>query len=55
MDRRTFLCGIALGGLSAPLAADAQQVGKVYRVGFLGALADATPVRGLREGLLQLG
>jgi hypothetical protein len=27
----------------------------VYRIGFLGASADATPVRGLREGLLQLG
>ena len=35
MHRRTFLCGLTLGALAAPLAADAQQTGKVPRIGFL--------------------
>src|SRR2546427_761368 len=35
MNRRTFLCGLTLGTLSAPLAVEAQQAGKVYRVGIL--------------------
>ena len=35
MNRRTFLCGLTLGALAAPLAAEAQQTGKVYRVGIL--------------------
>ena len=35
MDRRTFLGNLAGGLLAAPLAADAQQAGKVYRIGVL--------------------
>lgn len=35
MNRRTFLCGLALGTLAAPLVTEAQQVEKVYRVGYL--------------------
>jgi ABC-type uncharacterized transport system substrate-binding protein len=35
IDRRAFLCGLALGTLSAPLVAEAQQAGKVPRIGFL--------------------
>ena len=35
MNRRTFLCGLTLGLLAAPLAAEAQQAEKVYRIGFL--------------------
>jgi putative tryptophan/tyrosine transport system substrate-binding protein len=35
MDRRTFLGSLAGGLLAAPLAADAQQAGKVYRIGVL--------------------
>jgi len=35
MDRRTFLATIACGLLAAPLAAAAQQAGKVYHVGML--------------------
>jgi putative ABC transport system substrate-binding protein len=35
MDRRTFLYVFSLGVLSAPLAAEAQQAEKVYRVGLL--------------------
>src|SRR6267143_3726834 len=35
MDRRTFLCGLTLGVLAAPLVAEAQQAAKVPRVGVL--------------------
>jgi putative tryptophan/tyrosine transport system substrate-binding protein len=35
MNRRTFLCGLTLGTLAAPLAAEAQQAAKVYRIGYL--------------------
>ena len=35
ITRRTFLCGLTLGTLHMPLAAGAQPVGKVYRVGIL--------------------
>jgi hypothetical protein len=35
MDRRTFMGSVAGGLLAAPLAARAQQVGKVYRIGIL--------------------
>jgi putative ABC transport system substrate-binding protein len=33
MDRRVFMSGFTLGLLAAPLGAEAQQVGKVYRIG----------------------
>jgi len=33
MERRTFLGGIASGLLAAPLAAEAQQAGRVYQIG----------------------
>jgi ABC-type uncharacterized transport system substrate-binding protein len=36
MDRRAFISGITLGLLAAPLAAVAQQAGKVWRIGVLG-------------------
>jgi hypothetical protein len=35
MDRRRFIAG-AVAVVAAPLAAEAQQAGKVYRVGYLG-------------------
>ena len=35
MDRRAFLGWLTLGTLAAPLAAGAQQAGKVYRIGYL--------------------
>jgi hypothetical protein len=35
VDRRRFLLTSVAGALSAPLSAEAQQVGKVYRVGML--------------------
>jgi ABC-type uncharacterized transport system substrate-binding protein len=35
MDRRTFISSVTLGLFTAPLAAEAQQAGKVYRIGTL--------------------
>src|SRR5262245_46678551 len=35
MNRRTFLCGLTLGGLAAPLIAEAQAA-RVPRIGYLG-------------------
>ena len=58
MDRRTFLFVFSLGVLSAPLAADAQPTGKVYRIGYLAAgsaIASQLPVEAFREGLRGLG
>ena len=59
MERRAFL---ALGGglLAAPLAADGQPAGKVYRIGFLsvGSASDARIQRWLgafRDGLAERG
>jgi putative tryptophan/tyrosine transport system substrate-binding protein len=57
-DRRAFISGITLGLLAAPLAAEAQQTGKVYRIGFLGnstAALEANLVGPFREGLRDLG
>jgi len=50
MNRRTFLCGLTLGALAAPLAAKAQQAGKVYRIGFF---RSGHPPEGYIEGLQQ--
>jgi ABC-type uncharacterized transport system substrate-binding protein len=41
MTRRTFLCGLTLGTLAAPLASQAQQAGKVYRIGVLSSASSA--------------
>ena len=58
MHRRTFLRTVAGTLIAAPLAAEAQQAGKVYRIGFLGTTVP-TPAtlplweafqEGLREG-----
>ena len=55
MDRRAFLGALAGGLLAAPLAAEAQQAGKVYRIGSPWHRALQTPpwsrafVRALRE------
>jgi len=57
MDRRTFLIG-SLGVFAASSAVDAQQTGKVYRVGFLGianASSWASQIAALRQGLRDLG
>ena len=58
MDRRMFLGTLAGGVVASPLAAGAQQAGKVYRVGFLGnstAALEANLVQPFREGLRDLG
>ena len=58
MDRRTFIGRLAGGLLAAPLAARAQQVGKVYRIGILEAIPaarNAANLDALRRGLRDLG
>jgi putative ABC transport system substrate-binding protein len=61
LDRMRFLGVLAMALLGAPLAADAQQARKVYRIGFLAvgfAPTSATPSPGLeafRQRLRELG
>jgi putative tryptophan/tyrosine transport system substrate-binding protein len=56
MDRRAFIGSLASALLAAPLAAEGQQAGKVYRIGFLRA---GEPLKlwldEFREGLRELG
>jgi len=57
MNRRTFLCGLTLGALAVPLA-EAQQAGKVYRVGILwqGASPPRPPrMEAFGQGLRESG
>jgi putative tryptophan/tyrosine transport system substrate-binding protein len=57
VDRRAFLSGAA-ALLAAPVAAEAQQVGKAWRIGYLGFGApgsDPSGIEGLRQGLRELG
>jgi putative ABC transport system substrate-binding protein len=57
VNRRAFVTGLG-AVLAAPLAAEAQQPEKVYRIGYLGnasALAEADRVDSLREGLRDVG
>ena len=58
ISRRAFVGSLIGGLLAAPLAAEAQQAGKVYRLGFLGsasAVQMAREVDGMRQGLRELG
>jgi putative tryptophan/tyrosine transport system substrate-binding protein len=58
IDRRTFLAGTGAVLLAAPLAAEAQQAGKVWRIGFLaaGRSPASLAVKGpFRQGLHDLG
>ena len=56
MDRRTFLAGTGAVLLTAPLAAEAQHAGKVYRIGFLRAgPPPRTYVEGFQQGLRARG
>ena len=57
MNRRTFLCGLTLGTLTLPLAAEAQQAGKVPRIGFLyyGSPGPSPELDAFRQGLRELG
>jgi putative ABC transport system substrate-binding protein len=58
IDRRTFLAGAGVVLLAAPLTADAQQAGKVWRIGYLG---NGNPTSGgptrdaFRQRLQELG
>ena len=55
MDRRTFL-GVTLGTLAAPLAAGAQQAGRIPRIGILRPGSPPDPlVEAFRQGLHELG
>ena len=58
MDRRAFLGTLAGGLLAAPLVVEAQQAGKVWRIGFLAGgarTADGAPPAALRQALAELG
>ena len=59
MERRTFLGVIAGGLLAAPLAAEAQQAGKMWRIGLLDYAAsepaDEARWKALCERLRELG
>ena len=35
LSRQSFVAGISAGAVLSPLAVEAQQAGKVYRIGFL--------------------
>ncbi len=57
MNRRTFLCGLTLGMLGLPVAAEAQQAGKVPRIGllFYGSPGPSPELDAFRQGLRELG
>ena len=55
MNRRRFLLTSLAGALAAPVAADAQQTGKVYRVGWLGNTPNPPLESVAREGLRERG
>jgi putative ABC transport system substrate-binding protein len=57
MDRRTFLAGTGAVLLAAPLAAEAQQAAKIWRIGFVSPLSRAETDRqgGFRQGMRELG
>ena len=57
MDRRTFLAGTGAVLLAAPLAAEAQQAGKVWRIGYLtiNLAAPSQTSEAFRRGLRDLG
>jgi putative ABC transport system substrate-binding protein len=56
VDRRRFLLTALAGALAAPLAAEAQQAAKVYRIGFLALTPeeDSTSMKALLERLHEL-
>jgi putative ABC transport system substrate-binding protein len=59
IDRRSFIGTLAGALLASPLASEAQQAGRMYRMGYLfeGAPPDQTPpvMRALEETLRELG
>ena len=60
IHRRTFLCGLTLGGLAAPRATEAQRAGTIYRVGVLTNVPPSAPEvsrnwEAFRQGLRERG
>jgi len=55
MDRRTFVCALTGSLLAAPLAAEAQSAGKVWRIGWLAAGPILDNLDAFRSGLRALG
>jgi putative tryptophan/tyrosine transport system substrate-binding protein len=58
VNRRAFLCGLTLGTLAAPLASEAEQAAKVYRIGVLeGEPMASNPANlaAFRRALAELG
>jgi putative tryptophan/tyrosine transport system substrate-binding protein len=58
VDRRAFIGTLVGGVLAAPLAAIAQQAGKINRIGFINAgpaASNASNVEAFRAGLRDLG
>jgi putative ABC transport system substrate-binding protein len=55
MDRRRFLLMSLAGAFAAPLASEAQQAGKLPRVGFLVPRPNSLSEEGFRVGLRELG
>jgi putative ABC transport system substrate-binding protein len=56
-QKSPFLCGLTLGMLGLPVAAEAQQAGKVPRIGFLfyGSPGPSPELDAFRQGLRELG
>jgi ABC-type uncharacterized transport system substrate-binding protein len=55
MDRRRFLLTSLAGALAAPIAAEAQPAGKIYRVGWLAPASNPDTLAAFRSGLRTLG
>jgi ABC-type uncharacterized transport system substrate-binding protein len=58
VDRRVFVGGVALALLAAPLGAEGQPAGKIYRIGYLaGGSPERRPrlLAAFRQGLRDLG
>ena len=55
MNRRAFLSAVTGSLLTASLAAEAQQAGKVYRIGVLSSRRTPTYMTPFAKGLRELG
>jgi hypothetical protein len=58
IERRKFLATLGGGAVAWPIAARAQQTGKVYRIGYLGVTSYAgyaREIEALLRGLRRLG
>jgi putative ABC transport system substrate-binding protein len=55
VDRRAFIGTLTSGLLGAPLAGEAQQAGKVNRIGLLSPVSQGLGIEAFREGLRTLG